>query len=482
MRLFTNHEAADLSDPATTRLVYNALDNCITRGVADELMPKVAAQAEAARVYRAERTIQAAAMAVQWRGIKVDMEARKFAQGVLSRAMRRAERVLCRAVGYEVNPRSPDQLKKLFYEQFGLQVRRDKKTGKPTTGIDALEKIRDGKAKFQSNDKKREWRVTAMFVARCILAIRDWKKQSDVLRSKVRKGRLRCTFSVGSTDTFRFSSTKSHMGDGTNLQNITARRRYIAVPDNGFVLVGMDQEQAESRIVAYASGDPAYIEAHESEDTHTYVCRLVWPDEDWCGEIGPDRELAEEPNFLRHFSRRDLAKRVQHGLNYGATEHSLARTLQITIKEAKALAVRYFNTFPGIRAWQREIIRQVKEHGVLHYPGGYMRQFFDRTWDAATHRAAIASYPQSICAWINHIAFTRIWREFDGDYRAGHEGPDVQVLLHGHDAVDFQVRAEWADELIPQIVERAKVAWPMPGGTMIMPWDVKRGDNWKEVS
>jgi DNA polymerase I-like protein with 3'-5' exonuclease and polymerase domains len=326
---------------------------------------------------------------------------------------------------------------------------------------------------------------------------RDWAKQREIYTAALHNGRMRCTISAGSTETWRFSATKSCMGDGRNLQNITKPRRIIFVPDPGFTLYQIDQRQAESLVVAYVSGDENYILAHKTDDTHVFVARMCsneldWPNRDEkcpkchgtkcpiCDNTGLAEQWFARKPFFRHHSLRDLYKRIQHGTNNGGTYRNVARNLKCPEHEAMEKIDRYYGAFPGIPRWHQEITCQVKEDGIIYYPGGYKRIVLGRRNDPATHRECIASVPQSVIAWINHAAFANIWHTFDGSFLSGDAGPDLQVLLHVHDAVLFQSRslaiAQQAHELAGSTV------WPMPGGEMRVPWDFKSGTNWKAVS
>ncbi|MBX4188424.1 MAG: hypothetical protein KW793_04845, partial [Candidatus Doudnabacteria bacterium] len=110
----------------------------------------------------------------------------------------------------------------------------------------------------------------------------------------------------------------------TNLQNIEQRLRSVFIADEGMKFAYIDLEQAESRLVGAIEWnlfkDGRYLDACESGDLHTTVCRLAWGDIiRWTGDLRVDRDLAEAP-FYRQHSYRHMAKVLGHGCLSGDHE------------------------------------------------------------------------------------------------------------------------------------------------------------------
>jgi DNA polymerase-1 len=128
-----------------------------------------------------------------------------------------------------------------------------------------------------------------------------------------------------------------------NLQNIPrdpAYRRCIR-PTAGRVLVKADYSQIELRIAAQISGDVAMREAFQTgEDLHTTTARAV---------------LGREPTK----DDRQLAKALNFGLLYGMGADRLRMYAQdeygvmLSAQEAVQFRQRFFQTYPGLRAWHR---------------------------------------------------------------------------------------------------------------------------------
>lgn len=470
-KVISNRQAANVRERDQA---YNALDCCLTAGVYDALRKKLDPR-NTGIVYDFERALQAPAMAMQIRGVRIDHKARNHAIKVLGHGMERTKRVLRATVGDpKFNPASPAQLKKALYDDLGAQKQYSKdEARKLTTNIDAMERI----------IKKSKRGEPANTVARGVLQYRNYQKQRSTLKSRLsHDGRMRCSFNVGATETGRWSSSANCFREGTNFQNITKRRRNIFIADEGYLLGNRDLSQAESMCVAFLSGDKNYIEAHldPEVDTHVAVAKLIWPDAEWTGDPAEDLKLAKAPGFYRHFSRRDLSKRIQHGVNYVGSKFTVSRVLHIPQADAQELIDRYFEAFPGIHQWHETIRADLKRYGMLYTPLARKRQFFGRLWDDATVREAVAHVPQSMVGDICNTGLWRIWDELDdGDPSAPGTG-NLEILMQGHDAVLFQFKKDRLD-LAQATADCMAVEVEIKGKRMVIPTDLEIGTNWRDV-
>ncbi len=104
---------------------------------------------------------------------------------------------------------SPKMTMDIFYRQLGLPKIVHKKTKMPTVGGDALGEL-----------KKKVPHLSPVFSA--LEALRSISVfRSHFIETRLSPdNRLRCTFYVGGTDTFRWSSSSNSFNEGTNLQNI----------------------------------------------------------------------------------------------------------------------------------------------------------------------------------------------------------------------------------------------------------------------
>lgn len=103
----------------------------------------------------------------------------------------------------------------------------------------------------------------------------------------------------------------------SNLQTITPRLRHVFIADPGMKLAYIDLEQAESRVVGLLAwlltGQDNYLQACLNGDLHTTVCKMVWKNLGWTGDLSIDKKEIAEQKYYREYSYRDLAKRGGHG-------------------------------------------------------------------------------------------------------------------------------------------------------------------------
>jgi uracil-DNA glycosylase len=111
--------------------------------------------------------------------------------------------------------RSPQQLMTFFYDVVGLRpiTRKDPKTGlyRRTVDDDALKLI-----------ARREPLLKPLCVRLAEYRTCNVLLSNVILRPLDGDERMRCSYSIGGAETFRFSSSEDAFGLGTNLQNITS--------------------------------------------------------------------------------------------------------------------------------------------------------------------------------------------------------------------------------------------------------------------
>ena len=385
--------------------IYNGLDCCVTAEVLAAIKPQLDNQTTA--TYEFEKALQAPVLEMKLRGILVDFEKRNRVideyERQRSQLERNLEEIIGEGIGIKgVNPRSPAQLKKLFYDVLRLppiKKRNAKGFYEPTVNRDALEQLDNY--------------FNAQPLVSHILGIRDLGKKIGVLKTGIDPdGRMRTSYNIAGTTTGRFSSSLSDFGTGTNLQNIEERLRSVFVADPGHKFAYIDLEQAESRLVGALEWnilhDGTYLDACESGDLHTSVCRLAWSDLPWTGDLVRDREIAEQP-FYRQHSYRHMAKVLGHGTNYNGKPYTMAKHTKLDAREIAKFQGKYFAAFPHQR-WHAWVISEIQQHGRLDTLTGRRRWFFGRRDDDATHREAIAYGPQGAVGDILNQGMLQVWR------------------------------------------------------------------------
>ena len=175
---------------------------------------------------------------------------------------------------------------------------------------------------------------------------------------------------------------------------------------------------------------------------------------------------------------RRQAKAINFGVIYGISGFGLARNLRIPRKDAQDFIDRYFERFPGIKAYMDDTTEFAKEHKrvetlfgrVIHTPeiaAKGPRAGFAK-------RAAINAPIQGTAADIIRRAMIRMPEAI--------EGLPAKMLLQVHDELLFEVETGAEDALIEAaraVMEGA--AEPVVKLDVPLVADAGQGSNWAEA-
>ena len=467
--------------PSTNHQIYCALDSCVT----EESFAEVSRQFnEPPQIYSFSRALQGPYLDIMTFGFAVDEQARRAAAVQLREQIIVLQSILnelSRSVtDADLNPRSPLQLQKLFYEVMHLPEvwLSQKGVRRLSTNREALEKL--------------EVYLYARPFISCILAIRDLAKQLQTFETEIDLDlRYRTSYNIAGTETGRPSSSSNAFGTGGNAQNIAPSLRYVFVADPGWKLGQVDLEQVEARDVGWFCGclfdDWSFLDACESGDLHTNNARRIWPELPWTSDPRRDRALADK-NFYRDFSYRDMAKRGSHLSNYMGTAWTASRALKVPLPMMEEFQARYCRgrvadakrpaiaaAYPCIPRFWQWIAEQLQTTHLITTPFGRRRHFFGRSGDDATLREAIAFLPQSTTGDRNSLIMWRVWKRM----------PHLQLLGNGFDSIIFQYPdrgAEQEAQVISDVLALTRVEFKHPSGrSYVVPAEAKVGWNWGNV-
>lgn len=153
--------------------------------------------------------VSLAALRTMLRGMRIDQKSRSATAEALIQAISEHEQLIHHIVGFPLNVGSSKQMKEFFYDELGLPVQYDRKTRQPSLSAKALATLCQKEPLIQPLveliEKKRSLGV--FLSTFCLMPLSP-------------DGRMRCSFNVCGTETFRFSSSKDAFGTGGNLQNI----------------------------------------------------------------------------------------------------------------------------------------------------------------------------------------------------------------------------------------------------------------------
>lgn len=471
MKVIKTHEITPeslaLMNATEKHWVYNGLDCCVTAEVLHAIKPQLDNQTRA--TYEFSKSLQAPILEMRIRGILVDQGERDRVVKIYSAQVTQLEaqlnRILLDGLGLELNWRSPIQLKKLFYEILKLppiKKRNSKGLHTPTVDRGALEQLDNY--------------FYARPIVSHILGLRDIAKKIGVLKTSIDSDtRMRTSFNIAGTTTGRISSSLSDFGTGTNLQNIEQklRRPFVADPKMKFAYI--DLEQAESRAVGAIEWnlfhDGRYLDACESGDLHTSVCRLAWTDLKWSSPIDlkADRAIAEQPYYRQH-TYRHMAKVLGHGTNYAGKPFTMAKHTKLEASLISTFQFKYFAAFPSHQRWHAWTASELLQTGNLTTLTGRRRWFMGRRNDDTTVREAIAYVPQGSVGDILNLGMLKVWRL-----------GICQLLLQIHDAILIQYPEDREDEILPVVVREIQIPIDLlHGRTLLIPSEAKSGWNWAE--
>jgi DNA polymerase-1 len=189
---------------------------------------------------------------------------------------------------------------------------------------------------------------------------------------------------------------------------------------------------------------------------------------------------AEEVFGMVDRETRNKAKTINFAILYGSSAWGIASRMGLPREEGKAIIDRYFERFPGIRAFMHSTLAFAREHGFTKTLFGRKTHFMPNIRSpnpsirGGAERAAINAPIQGTSADLIKRAMARM----DGALRdAGL--PDVKMLLQVHDELVFEVpegQQQQAAEVIRQVMATAAE----PALKLDVPLDVEVGwgPNW----
>ncbi|MGZ5288367.1 MAG: DNA polymerase I [Actinomycetota bacterium] len=356
--------------------------------------------------------------------------------------------------GEEFNLNSPPQLRKILYDQLGLQPGKKTPKGELSTDASVLEKLRDA---HPIVDALLSWRELDKLNSTYLEALPRLVDPRD--------GRVHTTFQQTSAATGRLSSTNP------NLQNVPIRtelgrqiRRAFVPGRPDQVLLVLDYSQIELRILAHLSGDEGLRAAFAGgEDIHTATAARVF-------DLPLD---AVDPGS------RSRAKMVNYGLAYGMNAWGLAQRLDIAPDEAQEIMDAYFASFPGIREYLDRQVGHATVEGFTETILG--RRRYIPELQAANPRVRDLGRRQALNAPIQGSAsdvFKVAMIAVDAALRAAPE-LGCRMLLTVHDELVFEVPAATVEAAAALVKERMEHAVELE---VPLQADVGWGSNWSDAA
>ena len=399
-----------------------------------------------------ERPLSPILAKMERNGIKVDRETLSRMSGKFAQQMAQLEEEIHELAGRKFNVGSPKQLGEILFDEMSLEGGKKGKTGAYATGADVLE---DLATEHDLPARVLDWRGLSKLKSTYTDALQDHIDPET--------GRVHTSYVQTGASTGRLASTDP------NLQNIPVRSeegrriREAFVAEEGNRLVSLDYSQIELRILAHVAGIDALKQAFkEGQDIHAMTASEMFdvPMDDMTPDI------------------RRQAKAINFGVIYGISGFGLARNLRIPRKDAQGFIDRYFERFPGIKAYMDDTVGFAKEHGFVQTLFGRKIHTPEITAKGPragfAKRAAINAPIQGTAADIIRRAMIRMPDAIDGQ--------PAKMLLQVHDELIFEVAEGGIDKLIDtarDVMEAA--ASPVVKIDVPLVVDAGQGDNWAEA-
>ncbi|GAB4070399.1 DNA polymerase I [Ancylobacter sonchi] len=435
---------------------YAAEDADVTLRLWEALKARLVAERKSTVYETLERPLVTVLANMERRGILIDRQMLSRLSGDFAQGMARLEAEISEMAGESFNPGSPKQLGDILFGKMQIPGGRKTPTGAWSTGADVLEELAE-----QGHELPRR--------------ILDWRQlqklkstYADALPTYVNphSGRVHTSFALAATTTGRLSSSEP------NLQNIPVRseegrkirKAFVAAP--GHKLVSADYSQIELRLLAEIADTPSLRQAFQDGlDIHAMTASEMF-----------GVPIAGMPSEVRR-----RAKAINFGIIYGISAFGLANQLSIPREEAGAYIKRYFERFPGIRAYMDETRNFAREHGYVetlfgrrcHYPDIAAKNPSIRAFN---ERAAINARLQGSAADIIRRAMARM------DAALAAAKLEARMLLQVHDELIFEVPDAEIEATIP-VITRVMEEAPMPAVSLNVPLKVeaRAAANWDEA-
>ncbi len=404
-----------------------------------------------------ERPLLPVLARMERRGISVDRQVLSRLSGEFAQRGAALEAEVRELAGDPAfNPGSPKQLGDILFGKMGLPGGTRTKTGQWSTGARVLDELAELGHALPT--KILEWRQVTKLKSTYTDALPGYINQTT--------RRVHTNYALAATPTGRLSSSEP------NLQNIPIRteegrkirRAFVATP--GHKLVSADYSQIELRLLAEIADIPQLKQAfRDGLDIHALTASEMFG--------VPVKGMPAEV--------RRRAKAINFGIIYGISAFGLANQLAIAREEAAAYIKKYFERFPGIRAYMDDTKAFAKKNGYVltlfgrkcHYPD---IAHSNPSVRAFNERASINARLQGSAADIIRRAMIRM------EPALAKKKLGAQMLLQVHDELVFEVAEEEVEKTLP-VIKHVMEDAPHPAVSLKVPLavDAHAADNWEEA-
>lgn len=440
----------------------NCLDACLTYDVYEQELEELKEFGQLDYFNECIMGLLRPIMRMQNRGLKVDFSRLTRVQERIALETKYLQHRLNTRVGFDINVKSPPQIRYLIENVLGLRSIKRTAKGAPSTDEDTLRNLAYG-----ANEHADVFSDILEVRKRRTLVSGFLQLEADT------DGRYKAPYKIHGTDSGRLASTSPQGLDGRKgpqLQNIPRSARVLFISEPGHVLILRDLRRAEAMFVAYDAQEERLINVFEDPSRDFYI------------------EFAESTlgtQVGKKSIERECFKSVVHAANYGMGPKRYIVVLRLKGINIEDISVRgitgpqkkaefflegYHQMCPRIREWQKEIIERGTRDRVLHDVFGRRRFFMGDLRDPHTHRVMLSYRPQASITGITNRGI----RILDSN--------GYCVVLQVHDSLGVEVPFEDFDRAWEDTEKALHYPITLHGRTFVIPCDGAWGFSWGELN
>ncbi|MEI7473891.1 MAG: DNA polymerase I [bacterium] len=388
-------------------------------------------------------------------GVCVDKEYLAELSKELGSKLEKIETAIFEIAGERFNVNSPKQVADILFEKLQLPVKAGSKT---KTGI-------------STDAKTLEYLKDINPIAGLLLEHRHLSKLKSTyvdslpLLINPKTKRIHTSYNQTATTTGRLSSSNP------NLQNIPIRSEignriraaFVTEDHENYVILAADYSQIELRLLAHVSQDENLVSAFRNNiDIHTDTASKVF-----------NVSTEEVTKDMRR-----QAKAVNFGIIYGQTSYGLSESLGIPASEAKQMIEKYFETYPKIKEYIENTIKEAQQNGCVATFYGRKRYFDEdihsrnKNIREFAQRAAVNAPLQGTAADLIKLAMIKLHDELQKRKLKS------KLILQVHDELVLETAKDELDEVINLVKDCMELNQPF---SVPLEIDITSAKNWMEV-
>ena len=405
--------------------------------------------------------------------------------------------------GEYLNIQSKKHLGEIAFKYMGIKPLTQTKKGQDQFDMDMLEELAKTHAWAENlRIYNKLLKIKSTYIDRFLDGQEDGKYYFYFKQNGTVSGRY-------GSDAQQLPKPKEDGEDAPIIVHYTNMVRAFLTSGPGRKIIDADYESLEPHCFASVAGDIALQEIFNNgwDFYSTVAIRTEKLNEDknrFPDGVSPDKKA---PNYLKNLDApaRNKAKAYSLGIAYGMEAYALAKTLDISQKEAEVLVQGYLDGFPQLKEWRIRSREQVKKHGFIQNKVGRIRhlpkvkrifeKYGDQVMDWRFRKDLEARYGkeatmqmyrdyrnglnnclnyqlQSLAAAVVNRAAIQINRKLK------ELGVDGRVQAQVHDQLIINVPEDKAKELAPIIQHIMEVTTQLEGVTLKAPPEISL--NWRD--